>query len=491
VAADATVPRTVGDAGHRGMRWQSLATVTTQGVQAVVTLGVAAAVGPTEFALWGVAGVVLNAQWLIGNLGLGQALIYFRDDRHERDAVDGAFAVSLLLGLAVVGLAVAAAPAIADLFGSGFDSDEVADAVRLISLVFLFTTLAAVPQALIERALDFRRRAIPEMVAAVVYAVAAVALLIAGLGVWSLIVAKVIQSGLLMAQFYVTSPLRPRMPPRPRLSAIRRLIGYGSVMTLGAVLGFATGNLDTIAVGRWVGAAALGAYALAFTVTQLAPTFLSLTLQKVYFPVYAAVRENRAELGRAFAQGTRYLAIVMFPVTAGLLSVGPDALADTFGAEWREARPLIQILALYGLFRALSSSGGVLLAASGRPGAMLRLQAIALFVPVVLLVPFHDDATEIAWIFAAGQAAALTASVAITRDYWSGAVAVAVRGPLTATTAAVVAGLACEALAPAAVDGIVAAVVFGVVYAALLWWLEPGVRNQLGLLVGRRAGVPV
>ena len=489
--AESTGPGTAAaDAGHRGMRWQSLATLTTQVLQALVTLVVAAAVGPTEFALWGVAGVVLNAQWLIGNLGLGQALIYFRDEKRWRDAVDAAVVVSLGLGGLVVAITALAAPAIADVFGPGFDSSEVADVVRIFSLVFLFTVIAAVPQSLIERRLDFRRRAVPEIIAAIGYAAFAFVLLALGLGVWSLIVAKVVQSGVLMCAFWVVAPDRPRFPPRPRARTARELIGYGGVLTVGAVIGFLTGNLDTVAVGRGPGATALGAYVLAFTITQLAPTFLSMTLQRVYFPIYAGVRGDPALLRRAFAQGMRYLAIVMVPVTVGLLTIGPEALADAFGDEWRDTGPLIRVLALYGLFRGLSTSGGVLLAAVGRPGTTVWLQATALLVPAALLIPFHESAEEIAWIFAAGQALAFVESAIFARSYWSGAVGAVTRTPLIAAAAGAAAAYACLELVPGSVDGIAAAIAFVLVVAAVLVAIDPGVRTQLAGMAARLRRAP-
>src|SRR3712207_2672218 len=89
--------------GTKAIGWQTLSQVVVQVVTSMLTLTVAAVTVPHEFALWGVAGVIYNAQNLIAGLGLGQALIYFKGEERSRDAVDSAFVATGAMGVAVGG----------------------------------------------------------------------------------------------------------------------------------------------------------------------------------------------------------------------------------------------------------------------------------------------------------------------------------------------------------------------------------------------------
>src|SRR5215217_219592 len=120
-------------AGARAMRWQTLSSVVVQVVQAGVTLAVAAVVGPSEFALWGVAGVLLNARVLF-SLGLGEALIYLDADQWYRNLVDSALVISGAVALATSALLIGFASQIAGLFHTGFDQDDVTLVIQVSAL---------------------------------------------------------------------------------------------------------------------------------------------------------------------------------------------------------------------------------------------------------------------------------------------------------------------------------------------------------------------
>lgn len=471
----------------RAMGWQSVATVTVQVLQAGATLTVAAHVAPSDFAIWGIASIVVNAQHLIGSLGLAPALVYFQAREWLRDGVDGAFLVTVVLGLIGAGALGALAPILASFFKEGFKQGEVVAALRAMSLVFLFLTIANVPQALIEKTLDFRRRALPEMAAVATYAALVLLLMLGGYGVWSLIIAKAVQSFLLALLYWIAAPVRPRALPRLRISVVRTLFRYGKFLTAAAVIGFLVGNLDTIAVGHVSGAAALGGYALAFTVTNLVPTFLSLTLGKVFFPLYAAIRDNKDELRRSFGAAVHYLGVVMLPTTAGLLTFVPGVLVTIFGEEWRPAMGLVRILALYGLARAVGSAMSNLLAAVGRPDLMLWAFGLSLAVPLTLLWPLHQfGATGIAWAFTAGQITAATFALSRTRGLWSGDLLGAVGFPALATGAALLALAGAFALTSGRAGGVWHVLLFGSAYLAVLVVFDRRVRELLAYLRARR-----
>ncbi len=471
---------------RRGMGWQGLATLTAQALQMVSTLVVAALTGPAEFALWGIAAIFFNAQHLVGSLGFGPALIYLKDDDRFRDAVDTAVVASTLLTLALGVGAFLAAPALAGLFGTGFDAAAVESMIRAMCLVFVFAALAQLPQALLEKSLEFRRRALPEIVCALVYAAAVFTALAAGLGIWSLILGKLLQTGLLLALLWIVSPVRPRLPPRPSAVLLRRLFAYGKFVTASAVVGFLFSNADRMAIGTLAGAEPLGAYALAYSVATLAPTFLSLSLGKVFFPIYAAVRDDLAALRSAAADALHYMGLVMLPVTAALILVAPGALVDAFGAEWAAAQPLLRILAVYGLARALTLAGNLILIGTGRPGTVIVVEGASM-IGVALTLPFlaRFGAPGITWAFAIGQVAAAATAFQMTRTAWSTAWLPRLLIPALASGAAVATGLGIGLLPPGAWRGWAAGAAFGLAYLAVLGVLGPRRREATTESLGK------
>src|SRR5690606_23954022 len=155
------------------------------------------------------------------------------------------------------------------------------------------------------------------------------------------------------------------------------------------------------------------------------------------------------------------------------------ALVDVFGADWQPARPLLRILSLYALFRALTLLGNLVLAATGRPAAIIVVEALSLLATGAAL-PFlaRSGAAGIAWAFTAGQAAAAAWAFGGTRRLWSRALVRPLAPSLLAALAGAAAGgLAAASMPPAgAARGWAAAAAFALAATAALLTLDRPLR---------------
>jgi O-antigen/teichoic acid export membrane protein len=470
--------------GARGMGWQGLATIVAQVVQATTSIAVAAAVGPTQFGLWGLVSVVLNGQYLLAAL-VAPAVIYLREGIDEQDLVDTAVVLNAGLSFGLGALAFVLAPFVASRFAGGLPADSVAAALRLITVALVCASAVSVPQALIEKAMTFRRRALPEIAAILVYAAVVVIGVRHGYGVWSLIVAKTAQGVLLLGFFWAIAPRRPRRAPTFDWRIAGRMLKYGKYLGASALLNVAFGNVDTLIVGLIGGAAAVGSYALAFSLSTLMPTFLSLSMGKVFFPLYAAVRDDPPALREAFASALHYVAVFVVPTTVVLIVLAEHTIGSIFGIKWATAIPLVRVLALYGTFRAAALSGNLLLSGTGRTSAILWVEAIAVGVTALVLWPLVPlGAKGVAWAFTLGQASAGSYALWLTRRLWSLEAGRQLVPPFLAAAVALAAALGwTESTGPG--GSLAPLVVFGLVYSAVLLTADARAREVFRSITGR------
>jgi O-antigen/teichoic acid export membrane protein len=478
VSASPQSPPELRTTARRSLGWQSAATTVVSGLQILVTLVVAAAVAPSEFALLGVAMIIFNAQYLIvGSLGLGAALIHWGDSRRLRDAIDGGFALTVSLGLALALVVAGAAPFIASLFSEGFSNDSVTAVVRLMSLLLFVAALTEIPQALLERRFQFPRRAIAETTGAGMYFLATFALLALGAGIWSVIFGRLLQSGVFLGFLMGFMPIRPRFPPHIRADVLREMVRFGKFIGFSAVLIFVIANLDTVLVGSQIGAGALGSYTLAFTIANIVPTFLSTTLGRVWFPLYVAVKNDRQATRLAVAEALHLILTLMIPVTFGLAVFVPDALGEILGNKWNEAATIVRVLAIYGLARALASMMSTLLTGQGCPQAAVQATVVALILSLAFVIPLlRFDAVGVAAAFAIGQVAAALFLLLKGREYWPRGSQIHARGPIIGATIATLLALPVEWVASTE-TGVLQLIMFGVSYASALMVFDTRVRR--------------
>src|SRR3546814_7487884 len=98
-----------------------------------------------------------------------------------------AFGLLLLLNALLAAIQFFGAPLAAAYYGQPM----VADLLRVQALLFLATPFIALPEVMMSRALDFRRQAIVNLLAAFAGAGTALGCALAGYGVWTLVYAPI------------------------------------------------------------------------------------------------------------------------------------------------------------------------------------------------------------------------------------------------------------------------------------------------------------
>jgi PST family polysaccharide transporter len=384
--------------------------------QVVASLWVASHASPGEFAFWGIASIVFNVQYMLAGLGLGTSIMVLRGHVPYPRLVDTSFVLSIVIGIGTVAAALLLSDPIGRVLDSEVPSAEFSDVVRIAAIALLFMTIAAVPQGIIESEFAFARRAAAESLAAGAYLSSVFLLFYAGEGVWSLIIGRVIQAGIFCFMLWMLAPVWPSLLLNLDWTAAKALLRYGSSISLAAILAFAFANLDTISVGAIAGASALGAYTLAFTLANLIPTFLSLTVGKVFFPLIIAAREERTQLERVYSTALHLTGIVVICGAGALVGCGAAVVPVLFGPEWTLSGQILTVLAFYGAFRALAMINGSTLAACGFPQSTVWLHVVGLTCTgFLLLLCINMDALGVALAFTGGQAVGWIASIAMLR----------------------------------------------------------------------------
>ena len=173
----------------KGMFWVAVARVAARALSFFSFLVLARYLVPEDFGLVGVADLAINAFLLLQELGLGAALI-FRRDRVEEAANTAFFAMvggSLVLYL----IALATAPYMAAVFSKDPNTiSQIIPILRVLSLTLVISALGRVPQALLAKELDFKRKIMPRLLGGLIGAVVSIVLALTGFGVTAMVLGR-------------------------------------------------------------------------------------------------------------------------------------------------------------------------------------------------------------------------------------------------------------------------------------------------------------
>ncbi len=359
--------------------WASSGGVLAKAMDALSLVVLARILGPEIFGLMAAALLAVHLIGLLTDLGFQSALIQ-RRDRVEAAAFT-ALVVTLPLSLALAGLAFGLAGPMASLF----DDPRLRPVIMVLSLVLILQAVAVVPSALLQKNMEYKKRMLPDVGAAVAYFLTALTLALSGWGVWSLVGGYLLRtavSGVLLWRAWGRA-----IRGRPERALARELWVYGRHILLLGVLSFSIKNLDNFAVAKFLTTQDLGFYAIAFTVGNFLPTIVKMSLARVVFPFYAKLRENREEFQSRFLMINQInLAFAVF-ATILLIAAAPTLIPLIWGEGWRPVVPLVQVLSLYGFQRAVSAVSIPALNALGVPQANREPVLSQALLMILLLYP--------------------------------------------------------------------------------------------------------
>ncbi|OED47337.1 oligosaccharide flippase family protein [Leisingera sp. S232] len=275
-----------------------------------------------------------------------------------------------LTGAALAGLTAAAAP----IFAKVMQEPDLVLVVLVLSSVPFLQSLMSAHQAALERAYRFDQISSVTVSAGIAGLLAAMALAVAGAGVWALVAQQVVTALLRAIGFAWFSAYQPHFAfslplLRPHLRFGKNTLLFSGVMTLqnqAPVLAFGP-VFGTLAVSLWSmseRAARLSRTALAGPVSQV--TLVSMSRQW---------REGAGapEVAGLYLASTRLLATVLFPSVLVIALAGEAAFVWLLSDPWRPVATVFA-LAVPGLLTdALASSGARVFMVADRTDLRLRM----------------------------------------------------------------------------------------------------------------------
>ena len=343
----------------RGLKWTAGAKFGSQIITWGITIFVMRLLAPADYGLLAMASVLLALLNMFAEVGLGPALVQQAevDERKFRQA----FGIILLVNLALFALLNLVAPLVAAFYAE----DRLVPVIRVLAIQFLLIPLSVIPDVLLQRRLEFKRRSLIDLGTAIISSVATLALALKGFGVWSLVFGNL--SGLVFRLVALNLAAPFRALPSFSWTGMRQLLAFGGNVTASRFLWFFFTQADTVIVGRVLGGNVLGMYSVAMHLATLPVQRISAILNQVAFPAFSRFQHEKDVISAQLLKAFGLIGFVAFPVLWGMSSVAPDLVVVVLGPNWTEAILPLQILTLIMPFRTLVGFLPSITDAVGRP----------------------------------------------------------------------------------------------------------------------------
>lgn len=336
----------------KGISWAGTLRLSTRLIAFLRIAILARILTPAQFGVFGIAAFVLAFVEIVTETGINVFLI--QEKKKIDDYIHTAWIVSIIRGI-IVSLAIIL---LASFIASFFNSPQSYSLLVLISAVPFIRGFINPAIIKFQKELEFQKEFWFRLFVFFVDAATAIILVFLirepiGL-VWGLIAGATLE---VILSFLLVKPT-PRFVFEGE--RIKRVVGRGKWMTFAGIFDYLFRNLDDMSVGKLLNTSSLGLYQMAYKLSELPITEISVVVSKVTFPVFTKISNDAKRLRTAFLK--TMVAVSGLIITIGLLLIlfPREIISIILGSQWLDAAIVLQILAIFGIFRAISGSISIL-----------------------------------------------------------------------------------------------------------------------------------
>jgi O-antigen/teichoic acid export membrane protein len=377
-------PASLGGVLKRGAALSAVGLVISQVASVVQTLVIGRLLGPHEVGVFAAGSVMIGFLGAVAHGSLSQAFIQRKTE--IEDAANTVLVVTFGTGLLVSLALLAASPVV----GTLFHSSRIGLIAAATSGLILLHACASVPDALMQRAFQFKRQMIITPAVAIMFASISIVFAILGYGAWAMVIGWYASTatGVVLSWWMVKwRPFRGRCSFR----IWREMAGFSLPLLLDGLAERVYEALQQVIVGRVFGTGNLGQYRYAYRIGSLPSLAIVTIFSYVLFPAFARIADDAIRFREAFLRALGWIWFAALPIGALLIVAGQPVVVLLLGEEWRPAGAAAAAMAGIGLGIALESVASEAIKGAGRSSLRYWLAAlrIGLGLPLImLLLPF-------------------------------------------------------------------------------------------------------
>lgn len=373
-----------------GVAWSIAEKVGSMLLQMVVSIVVARLLLPEDFGVMAILTFFTALALVMVDSGFSQTLI--RKDSPSREDYQSVFAFNIGVSVVLYVALVALAPVVARYY----ELPVIAKIAPVLFLLLPINALCVIQNTIFTREFRFQLLSKANFAASLVAGAVAIAMALAGCGVWSLVGQRVATLAVKTLILWVRSDWRPSLGLSMR--PVREMAPFSFRLLTTDLISSVYNNISQMFIGKIYSADTLGFFNQAQKFKDLPLTSAMQSVQSVTYPALSKIGDQREKFAESYRQVLMVVAFMLFPAMIGIAVVAEDLFALLLGEKWMPTVPYLQILCLTGLFQPLAIIAYNILKVKSDGAIILRLEiAKKALMTLLLALTIPHSVKAVAW----------------------------------------------------------------------------------------------
>ena len=327
-------------------------------IQLIITAILSRLLTPREFGIVAVVTVFLTFFQILGDIGIGTAIVQYDDLEH--DDITVLILLMLLVAIIISFLFFASR----QLISSYFNNDSYSEIIKYLSIVSFININSIVPKAILRRDKRFFTLGIIDVIASSLSGIGAIFLAKNNFGYFSLIYKSIFQGTIVFLLVMPISKIQFRKITN--IKVIKRISRYSQYQFFADLINYFARNLDNLLIGKYLGETSLGFYEKSYRLMLLPLQLFSYVINSVLHPVLKDYKNEKKYIEDVYGNLICIMSIIGFSLTGFLFINANNIVIFIFGDQWNESVKIFKILSLSIAFQMVTSTAAPIFQLSER-----------------------------------------------------------------------------------------------------------------------------
>ncbi|WP_458628875.1 MOP flippase family protein [Winogradskyella sp. PC D3.3] len=343
-----------------GVKWTTLSTIVIA-ITSIVKLSVLTRyLDKEDFGLMALVTVVLGFMSLFMDMGITTSILHVQNIKKKEYA--SLYWLNFLFSIVLFLLIALSAPIIANFY----NEPELVPLLQLMGVSLLISAFGRQFKTIEQKELNFKFISGLDIASAIVSLIVAIVLAVKGFGVYTLVYSALTQFALSNLVLLLSGVKKHGLLFHFNFSETKRFLRIGMYQVGGQIVNYFNRDLDTLLVGKLLGAEILGGYSLAKQLVFRPASLISPILTKVAAPSLALFQNDKVALKRNYLKLLNIVSSLNLAAYLMLALFAPIIVALLYGDAFVYIVPIVQILSVYMYLRSIGNPVGSLVIATGR-----------------------------------------------------------------------------------------------------------------------------
>lgn len=375
-----------------GIKWNSLAKITTDLLSVVQLMIVARYVDKADFGTMSIIHVVLGLVGMFTDLGMYAAMMHKQNITNNQ--YNSIYWFNWILNASIFVLVCLAAYPIA-LF---YNDVSLTHLICLAALGILLAPFGKIFHTIKQKNLEFSFISKVAITGNAIVFITTVAFCFLGWGIYALIFPAIIRGIFTAIVFSIAGRKQFQVQFHFNMTEIKDFFKIGIYDTGAQLMDYISYKIDVILVGRLFGLEVLGLYNMGKELALKTMKMINPIINSVATPILAKLQNEPDKIKINYSRILSLIGFINIPILIALSIFSEEVVNLFFSDKYANAATFVRILAFWGIFASIGNPAGTLAVAKGRTDIQFKWTIIRFIcAPITIYIASFFNVEAIAY----------------------------------------------------------------------------------------------